>query len=274
MREAVSSAVRRGNMRWLIIWLIFIVSAVSYLDRTNISIAAQQIRADFGISQIQLGTVLTAFILGYALTQPVAGRLADRFGGTRVIGWGIVWWSVLTVLTACVYPDFAGSFFMLIAVRALLGIGESVIYPASNRLVANWIPPHERGLANGLIFAGVGFGAGVAPPLVTSIMLVHGWRAAFWVSAAIGIVVLVIWMWLVRERPGRHERVGAAELAYIEDSIAEASSATADPADATPLSWREILRNRHMALLTLASILPLWRMMPGSANSLASLAGV
>lgn len=253
MRDFASAAMAKpGRLRWMIIWLIFIVSAVSYLDRTNISIAAQQIRTEFAISQVQLGTVLTAFILGYALAQPFAGRMADRFGGHRVISWGIVWWSVLTVLTATVSAGVAGGFAILIVVRLLLGIGELVIYPASNRLVANWVPPHERGLANGLIFAGVGFGAGVAPPLITSIMLAHGWRAAFWASAAIGLVVLAIWMWLARERPAEHKSIGQAELDYIDRSmghVAKHNDGTDHPA---PLSWREILRNRHMRLLTLA----------------------
>jgi ACS family glucarate transporter-like MFS transporter len=247
----VSARLRTGRLRWLIVWLIFIVSAVSYLDRTNISIAAQHIRAEFAISQIQLGTVLTAFILGYALAQPFAGRVADRFGGHRVIAWGIVWWSALTVLTACVTANFAGAFVVLVIVRALLGIGESVIYPASNRLVANWIPPHERGLANGLIFAGVGFGAGVAPPLITSIMLTYGWRASFWASAVIGLAVLAIWLWLARERPAQHRRLGTAERAYIDAGLAE-PNATGDVDAGAPLSWREILRNRQMQLLTVA----------------------
>ena len=253
MATLASTAGSPGRLRWLIIWLVFIVSAVSYLDRTNISIAAQQIRSEFAISQVQLGTVLTAFILGYALTQPFAGRLADRFGGQRVISWGIVWWSVLTVLTACVSAGFAGAFALLLVVRVLLGIGESVIYPASNRLVANWIPVHERGLANGLIFAGVGFGAGVAPPLITFIMIDYGWRAAFWASAAIGVVVLVIWMWLARERPSDHAGISAEERDYIETglSVAAAASVRQDE-DVRPLSWREILGNRHMRLLTLA----------------------
>lgn len=240
-----------GRVRWLIIWLIFLVSAVSYLDRTNISIAAQDIRTEFALSQVQLGTVLTAFILGYALAQPFAGRLADRFGGHRVIGWGIVWWSVLTVVTASVASNFAGAFVALIIVRALLGLGESVIYPASNRLVANWIPAHERGLANGLIFAGVGFGAGIAPPLITMIMLSHGWRAAFWASALIGMVVLVIWMWLARERPDRHNGITAQERAYIETSLSDSARATSTGGGKL-LRWRDIISNRQMQLLTLA----------------------
>jgi len=237
-------------VRWLIIAIIFVVSAVSYLDRTNISIAAQPIRQEFGISQIQLGTILTAFMLGYALTQPFAGRLADRFGGYKVIAAGIVWWSALTAITACVSASLGHAFLVLIAIRALLGIGESVIYPASNRLVASWIPVHERGLANGLIFAGVGFGAGVAPPLVTFIMLAHGWRASFWISAAIGLAVLAIWLWLARERPQDHGMVGKAELDFITERTSPQNPD--DKGSKQLLSWKEITSNRQTILLTIS----------------------
>jgi len=236
----------------MMIWLVFVVSAVSYLDRTNISIAAQEIREEFAISQVQLGTVLTAFILGYALAQPVAGRLADRFGAYKVIAWGIIWWSVLTAITATVSSGFVGAFGLMLAVRVLLGIGESVIYPASNRLVANWIPSHERGLANGLIFAGVGFGAGIAPPLVTTIMLAEGWRAAFFASAAIGLLVLVLWLWLAGERPECHRLVRQPELDYIQSSNADLASVTQQAGAENLLSWREIFKSRDLRLLTLS----------------------
>lgn len=248
MRNSTDNDRSTGHVRWLIIAIIFVVSAVSYLDRTNISIAAQPIREEFGISQVQLGTILTAFMLGYALTQPFAGRLADRFGGYRVIAGGIVWWSALTAITACVSSGAAHAFALLILMRALLGIGESVIYPASNRLVANWIPLQERGLANGIIFAGVGFGAGVAPPLVTFVMLSYGWRASFWISSAIGLIVLALWFWMARERPRDHRLVKQNEL----DLIAKDTSPT--KVEARPreelLSWRAITSNRNVLLLT------------------------
>jgi ACS family glucarate transporter-like MFS transporter len=92
----------------------------------------------------------------------------------------------------------------------------------------------------------------VAPPLITSIMLAQGWRAAFWASAAIGLVVLAIWLWLARERPAQHRRIGQAELDYIEQSIESAGNQHDDTRDQNPLSWREILRNRHMRLLIVA----------------------
>lgn len=252
MERAIGFATKVGQVRWVVIAVIFIVSAVSYLDRTNISIAAQPIREDFGLTQVQLGTVLTAFMLGYAFMQPFAGRLADKFGGFTVIAFGIVWWSVLTAATALVPATIVGAFGIMIVVRALLGIGESVIFPASNRLVASWIPVHERGLANGIIFAGVGAGAGIAPPLITFIMISHGWRAAFWASALIGVVVLAIWLWLVRERPQQHPRVGAEELALIENGIRAHSTNADEKKSDKILSWKEIISNRQVKLLTIS----------------------
>lgn len=250
MEQAATGKLRSSHIRWIVIAVIFIVSAVSYLDRTNISIAAQPIREDFGLTQVQLGTVLTAFMLGYAFMQPFAGRLADKFGGFKVIAFGIVWWSLLTAATAMVSSTIAGAFALMIIVRGLLGIGESVIFPASNRLVASWVPLHERGLANGIIFAGVGAGAGIAPPLITFIMISHGWRMAFWASALIGLMVLVIWLWLVRERPQDHPRVDAGELAMIETSIRSGQKQTDQPQRL--LSWKEIISNRQVGLLTVS----------------------
>jgi len=250
--RAIERASRAGSVRWVVIGIIFLVSAVSYLDRTNISIAAQPLRNEFGLTQVQLGTVLTAFMLGYAFAQPLAGRLADRFGGYRVIAFGIVWWSILTAITASVPSGIAGAFAIMIIVRALLGIGESVIYPASNRLLANWVPPHERGLANGIIFAGVGAGAGIAPPLVTFIMIAYGWRASFWASAVIGLVVLAVWLLSSRERPQDHPRVGPAEANLIADGMREGRAGGASAPQEKLLSWKEIIGNRHVGLLTLS----------------------
>ena len=104
-------------------------------------------------------------------------------------------------------------------VRFLLGVGESVIYPASNRVVAKWIPTQERGRANGLIFAGVGAGAAITPPLITYIMLRGGWRLSFWVSALLGLVVGAVWYWLARDNPEEHPWMSAEELEVIRSGL-------------------------------------------------------
>jgi ACS family glucarate transporter-like MFS transporter len=153
-----------GRLRWALILWVFVMSAIAYLDRVNISIAGQALQGEYGLSNVQLGWVFSAFVLGYALFQAPGGRLADRFGPRWIIALGVLWWGLFTTLTALVPPRMTMALALLMVVRFALGAGEAVMYPASNRLVANWIPSAERGIANGLIFAGVGAGAGVKPP--------------------------------------------------------------------------------------------------------------
>lgn len=135
-----------GRLRWVLVFWLFVLSAVAYLDRVNVSIAAHSIQTAHQLSNVQLGWVFSAFVAGYALFQAPGGRLADRFGPRVVIGLGVAWWSVFTTLTALVPAGAAFPLAMLIAVRFLLGAGEAVIYPAANRMVANWIPSAVRGL--------------------------------------------------------------------------------------------------------------------------------
>src|ERR1017187_2597497 len=230
-------------IRWLLIFWMFTISAISYLDRVNISIAGRFIQQEFHITDLQLGWVFSAFLVGYAFLQAPAGRLADRFGPRLILTLGTLWWGVFTALTAMVSASMAGLLLVLLAVRFGLGAGEAVMFRASNRLVANWIPSQERGLANGLIFAGVGAGAGVTPPLVTHIVLHYGWRASFWMSAVIGLAAGVVWYWLARDRPEDHPRVTTQETALIEQGLPE------PPAEleiGKPLPWRVIFGSKDV----------------------------
>lgn len=250
MTQADGAAAKPGRVRWLMVGLVLAIAAVAYLDRSNISIAASFLKHDLALTDVELGVVFSAFVLGYALTQPIAGRFADRFGPYRVIAIGILLWSVLTAAVALIPSTFAGAFVLLLAVRFALGMGESVIFPASNRLVANWVPSHERGLANGLVFAGVGLGAGVAPPLITTIMLAHSWRWAFLASAAIGVAALAAWLLIARDSPAQHSLVKRTELDYINAGLSV--PATAPARDNQVASWRSIIGNRQVILLTLS----------------------
>jgi len=236
-----------GYFRWIVIACTFVVAAVSYLDRNNVSIAAASLQREFHLTNPQLGAVFSAFIMGYAFTQPLAGRIADRFGASRAIGVAILWWSVFTAALPALPSNVPGAIVLLLAVRFLLGVGEAVIFPASNRLVASWIPSRERGLANGIIFAGVGVGGGVAPPLITFIMLNHSWRLAFWLCAAIGLVVGLLWMLLVRNTPAEQKNVSPEEIAYIQSGLPAHTASAGRTA-----GWREVVLNRQVAVLTLS----------------------
>src|SRR5437868_4468786 len=193
-----------NKVRYLLIMLIFVVSAVVYIDRSNISIAGTYLAADYNISKVQLGWVFSAFLLGYAAFQIPAGWVVGKLGPRKTLTLGLIWWSVLSVVTALVPPTMGGALWVLIAVRFILGLGESVAYPSANQFIAAWFPSHERGKANGWVFGGVGFGSGTAPPLVAFIIYNWGWHSVFYVSAAIGLVIAVIWYRAARDTPDQH----------------------------------------------------------------------
>ncbi len=141
------------HIRWLLILCLFVLSAVAYLDRVNLSIASAKLTVEFGISNVRLGFVFSSFLLGYALFQTPAGWLADRFGPRRVLTAGVLWWGIFSALTAAISHRISNAVLVLILLRFLLGAGEAIMYPASNQFVARWIPTYERGMANGIIFA-------------------------------------------------------------------------------------------------------------------------
>jgi len=239
---------RMSYVRWFLVLWLFVLSAVSYLDRVNMSIASGSIAEVYQLSDVQLGKVFSAMLVGYALFQTVGGRLADRYGPRRVLAGGVVWWGIFTALTTLV-PAKAGALLLLIAVRFLLGAGEAVIYPAANQFIARWIPAAERGLANGWIFAGVGAGAGLTPLLITGIMVRYGWRSSFWVCSAIGFAAGAVWFLSARDTPAEHPSVSASELALIRSGLTQAQ-AIHDPK--ALLSWRRVLQSKEVWALTLS----------------------
>lgn len=204
-----------SRIRFLLIILIFFVSAVVYIDRSNISIAGTYLAADYHITKPQLGWVFSAFLLGYAAFQIPAGWLVGKLGPRKTLTFGLIWWSVLSVATALVPPSMANSLWVLIGVRFVLGLGEAVAYPSSNQFIAAWFPTHERGIANGWVFGGVGLGSGLAPPLVALIIYNYGWHEVFYFSAVIGLAMAAIWYWASRDNPGQHPKVTPQEVAYI-----------------------------------------------------------
>lgn len=233
-----------SRVRWFLVFGLFLLSAVAYLDRVNISIAGSSIAAEYHLSNQQLGWIFSAFLIGYALFQTTGGWLADRLGPRTVLAGGVLWWGVFTALTAMVSSKMALAVFYFAAVRFLLGAGEAIIYPASNQFVSKWIPSQERGAANGMIFAGVGIGAGVTPTLVTYVMLHWGWRWSFWMSAIIGLVMGTAWYLVARDTPEEHDRVSATELQYIQNGR------TIGTARDNRISWGTILASKEVWAVT------------------------
>ena len=236
-------------MRYLLVTLLFLLSSVAYLDRTNISIAGIQIGREYAIDNTHLGWVFSAFLIGYAVFQIPAGLLAHRFGSRRLLTFAVVWWGIFTVLTTLVPPSLSHAVVILIVVRFMLGAGEATMYPAASQFVERWFPIPERGKANGIIFGGVGVGAGFTPPIVTAIILHFGWRASFWFSAVCGIIAGVIWYLSARDTPEEHPHVGERELALIRDSRGHEYAASTTKRS---IPWHRIFSSREILALTLS----------------------
>jgi ACS family glucarate transporter-like MFS transporter len=242
------------RVRWLLVFWLFVLSAVSYLDRVNISIAGGAIVDAYHLTDVQLGKVFSALVAGYALFQTIGGQLADRFGPRRVLTGGVVWWGIFTALTALVPANFAGALIAFMTVRFLLGAGEAVIYPAANQFVSRWIPVRERGIANGWIFAGVGAGAGLTPPLITYLMIHYGWRSSFWVCAVLGLIVGGVWFLIARDSPQEHPGVSSSELATIQSglTVANSSGTPNQKPDVARVPWRRVAQSLDVWALTVS----------------------
>ncbi len=236
---------RPTNVRWLLIFWMFVISAIAFLDRVNIGVAGTSMERAYGFDHVKFGIVASAFNWGYALFQAPGGRLADRFGPRRILALGTIWWAVFTALTAAVPVGFPLAVVTIIAIRFSLGVGEAVVYPAGNRLVAGWIPLRERGIANGLIFAGVGAGAGIAQPLITYVLLHWGWRWSFWISALIGLAGGLVWFLIARDQPEDHPGVNPEEAALIRQGLPATTTQSSKP-----VAWRAIFTSRDVAAVT------------------------
>jgi ACS family glucarate transporter-like MFS transporter len=237
------------RVRWFLVFGLFVLSAVAYVDRINIAIAGSSLAFEFHLTKVQWGALTSAFLLGYGLFQTLGGWLADRLGPRRVLAVGVLWWGIFTALTTAVSSKIAFAFFYLMAVRFFLGAGEAVMFPASNQFVSRWIPTQERGIANGIIFAGVGVGAGVTPVLITYIMVHYGWRSSFWASALLGLIAGTAWYLLARDTPEEHSHVSRAELEHIQAGRTTSSSATSKTSESR-IPWSTILVSKDVWAVT------------------------
>lgn len=244
---------RRTHVRFLLCFWLFVLSAISYLDRTNIVIAGPQLMQQFGLDNQRLGWISSAFLIGYASFQFPAGVLAVRFGPRRVLTGGVFVWVVCNVCTALLPSGVSRAILLLMSVRCALGIAEAAIYPAANQFVARWVPQKERGFVNGLIFAGIGVGNGVGTPLLTWIILSRGWRAAFWFDAVLGAFGATVWWIIARDRPEEHASVSEAERRTIREGLTSfAKAAGAANVKEHGIAWRAIFSRIDLPALMLS----------------------
>ncbi|MCP3804847.1 MFS transporter [Allokutzneria sp. A3M-2-11 16] len=221
-----------GTLRWKIIALAFLATTINYLDRANLGVSLPFLAEELGLSPATSGLVLGAFFWTYAAMQFPAGWLVDRFGPRVMLALAVLTWSLFTALTG-----LATGFVSLLVLRLLLGMGESPSYPANAKVVSLWFPAQERGLAASIFDSGARFGTALALPLITLVIAASGWRTSFFVTGAVGIVFVVLWL-RVYQDPDRHPKLTPHELTHIRGGEPTAHEA------AVAVPWRTLFRYR------------------------------
>ncbi len=240
MADAAPARPSRG--RWYILLLISVMYLITYLDRVNISTAAPLISKEFGFDKITMGYIFSAFVWAYALFQVPGGWLSDRFGARKVLGTIVAYWSIMTAVTGAAFS--AGSF---IAVRFLFGIGEAGAFPGATRAMQLWYPRRERGFVQGITHSASRAGAAIAPPIVLLIMVNLGWRWAFFICGAVGLVWSLWWSFSYRNLPEEHSLVNRAELESIRGLDAQRRRSIRRPIEKqTSVPWATLLRSANM----------------------------
>ena len=183
-RAAVSNA-----RRWGIVGLLFAASFINYLDRATLSVALPEVSRELGLAPATKGVLLSAFFWSYALMQVPIGWLADRANLRWLYAGTFALWSL-----ACGLTGLAGSLAVLILLRIVMGIGESVYLPGGTKIVTLLFPAHERGFPSGLFDSGTRAGLALGAPLIAWLIVLHGWRNMFFLIGFTALLWLAPWL--------------------------------------------------------------------------------
>jgi MFS family permease len=228
--EPALQQARPTHVRHIVLALTVAAYMITYMDRVVISNAVPAIQKDLGLSLITMGWILSAYQWGYAWFQIPGGWLGDRIGPRKALTLIVSWWSIFTSITGLAWNAAS-----MIVVRFLFGLGESGAFPIATRSLSRWMLPSERGFAQGITHAGSRLGAAITPALVVSLIAAYGWRIAFAVFGAFGLVWAVLWFWYYRDTPAAHQSVNAAERELIHTALGGAR-----PATNRDVPWRAI----------------------------------
>jgi ACS family glucarate transporter-like MFS transporter len=214
--------------RYTLLNFALALSVITYVDRVAIASAATAVRAELGLSPVEMGWVFSAFTFAYAAFEIPSGWWGDVVGPRRVLARIVVWWSAFTMATGAAWN--LGS---LLVARFLFGVGEAGAFPNISRSFARWFPDRERGHAHGVVFMGTRLGGAIAPPLVVMLMAAIGWRLSFVVCGFLGLIWCIFWLRWFRDDPAQHPSVNEAELSVIRGGL--------DAGERPRLPWSALL---------------------------------
>jgi ACS family glucarate transporter-like MFS transporter len=232
--------------RYRVAILLYFLILITYLDRVTISLVGVRIKTAFHLTNSQFGYALGAFALAYALFEIPSALMGDRLGQRKVFLRIVVWWSFFTALTGAITGLTS-----LITVRFLFGMGEAGAYPNSTGTVSRWFPKSETSRGISWFSMGSSSGAAVAPLIVVPIAIAFGWRAPFFVNAALGLVwVLICYVWF-RNQPSEMKKISQQEKEFIEANRLFVSHDT-------PFPWKQAFTKTLLWLLVLSYLCVQW----------------
>lgn len=269
MSEPALPATKPTHVRFGVLSFACTLSVLTYLDRVCISRVSGDIQRDLGISQVQMGLIFSAFAVGYALFEVPGGWMGDVWGARRVITRIVLWWTVWTALTGCVWPFswdsgltlgtdsdaipvVFNSLMLLWLIRFLFGCGEAGAYPNLTRVVGAWFPFRERAFAQGAIWMSARLGGAIAPFVIGRLAVKLGWRPAFWILGTFGAIWCIFFYTWFRDTPEQSPACNQAERELIRSGLYSFKASEAAHARGRA-PWRRILLSTNMWALCLAS---------------------
>jgi MFS transporter, ACS family, hexuronate transporter len=197
------------KQRWMICALLFVITTINYMDRNILGVLKPTIQGDLHFTETDFGNIIFCFSMAYALGYAWMGWLTDKIGIRLGLAAAAVIWCVAS--TAHGLVSSVAGFAMA---RVVLGLGEGGNFPTCIKTVATWFPVRDRALATGIFNSGSNIGAMLAPLIGAAVVALASWQAAFYVTGAIGLIWVVVWLAAYRS-PAEHPGVSASELAYI-----------------------------------------------------------
>jgi ACS family glucarate transporter-like MFS transporter len=206
---------KKSNFRWVIVSLLFLVTAINYADRTVLSIAGPALAKSLNLNSVSMGYIFSAFGWSYVLAQLPGGWLLDRFGSRKIYAISLFTWSFITFITG--FTGFLAGFsaiVVLFILRFLLGIAEAPAFPANSRISVAWFPTKETGTAAAIFNSAQYFATVLFAPLLGFIVHTYGWQYSFFFMGIVGFIFLIFWLKFVHA-PKKSRHINKAELDYI-----------------------------------------------------------
>lgn len=222
---------------WILVMLI-LLGVVTFLDRINITVAGSAIMQDLNLTPDQWGWILSAFILSYGLMQIPMGAMGDKRGHRSTLAIIVLWWSAFTAFTG-----MAGGFVSLILIRFMFGIGEAGSSPCSTGVISRWFPKKEVGKAQGFIWAASRMGGALTPFIVLPVITHLGWRSAFYILGAVGVIWSVVWYLFYRNQPKEMRGITQAEI--DEAPVTQMVTTT----EKVSIPWKSLLSSKQFWLI-------------------------